>query len=111
MQGISIPALAVVALSAAFAITGFVQLLAPGFVRRAYDAWGLPKTLNRAIGALEIVAAILLATPSMRLGGVLLAAVLNFLAVVTLLGRREYGMALPGLVVMVALAPAALAAL
>jgi hypothetical protein len=97
-------------LALAFGIAGAVQLIAPGFVRRAYWRWELRPQLNRVIGLLELLAACFLVTPTTRLWGVVLAGLLNFLAVVMLLKNREYGWAIPGLAAQIALAPAMMAA-
>jgi len=97
-------------LALAFGIAGAVQLIAPGFVRRAYRRWELRPQLGRVIGALQLLAACFLAIPNTRLWGVVLAGPLNFLAVVILLKNREYGWAIPGLAAQIALAPVMLAA-
>jgi len=110
MHGPSIGVVAICFLVLGFGIAGTAQLTAPGFVRRAYQRWGLRPSLFRVIGALELATAIFLAVPNTRIWGVLLAALLNFLAVVMLLKNREYRLALPGLAAQLALVPALLAA-
>ena len=111
MHAISFDMAATFALALAFCTAGAVQLLAPDFVRRAYRRWGLRPQHCRVIGALELLAACFLATPNTRLWGVVLAGLLNFLAVVMLFKNREYGWAIPGLAAQIALAPALLAAM
>ena len=96
-------------LALTFGIAGAVQLVAPGFVRRAYRRWDLRPQLHRVMGALELLAAYLLVNPSTRLWGVVLAGLLNFLAVVILLKNDEYGWAIPGLAAQIALVAATLA--
>jgi hypothetical protein len=110
MHATSFAVAATFTLALAFGIAGAVQLVAPGFVRRAYRRWELRPQLSRVIGALELLAACFLAIPNTRLWGVVLAGLLNFLAVVMLLKNREYGWAIPGLAAHIVLAPALLAA-
>ena len=111
MHAISFDMAATFSLALAFYIAGAVQLIAPGFVRRAYLRWGLRTQHCRVIGLLELLAACFLATPNTRLWGVVLAGLLNFLAVVMLFKNREYGWAIPGLAAQIALAPALVAAM
>lgn len=94
----------------AFGAAGLVQVIAPGFVRRAYRRWGLRPQQHRAIGTLQLLTAAFLAVPNTRLWGVILAGLLNFFVVVMLLKNREYGWALPGLALQVVLWPALLLA-
>ncbi len=100
---LSLPLVATIGLVFAFGASGLVQLAGPGFVRRAYQCWALPPRFYRVIGALMLLAAFFLAVPNTRLWGVMLAGLINFLAVVTLLKNREYGWAFPGLAVAIAL--------
>jgi hypothetical protein len=100
---LSLPFAAAIGLAAAFAAAGLVQLAGAGFVRRAYRRWELPPRFHRVIGALMVLAAFFLTVPNTRLWGVVLAGLINFAAVVTLLKNREYGWALPGLAVAIAL--------
>ncbi|MGZ5141065.1 MAG: DoxX family protein [Burkholderiales bacterium] len=100
---LSLPRVATIGLVFAFGASGLVQLVGPSFVRRAYQRWALPPRFHRVIGALMLLAAFFLTVPNTRLWGVMLAGLINFLAVVTLLKNREYGWALPGLAVAIAL--------
>jgi hypothetical protein len=95
--------MAAYALSLAFGIAGIVQLTGAPIVRRAYLRWGYPERTFRLTGAVELLAAMLLVTPTGRLIGVVLGAGINFVAVVLLLNNRAYLMALPGIVAMAAL--------
>lgn len=103
MHALSFPIIISYALALAFGIIGIIQITGIGFVRRAYLRWGYPARTFRLTGALELLAAILLATSNTRPAGVALAAAVNFLAVVLLLKNRAYFLALPGLAVMTAL--------
>jgi hypothetical protein len=87
----------------AFGAAGLVQLAGPGFVRRAYRRWEMPPQFHRVIGALMLLATFFLTLPNTRIWGVVLAGLINFFAVVTLLKNRVYGWALPGLAVAIAL--------
>lgn len=98
------------ALVAQLGVAGFVQIIAPGFVRRAYQRWGMRPQSYRVSGALQLLAAYFLAMPSTRLWGIAMACILNFIAVVVILGHREYGWALPGFAAQIALFLALLAA-
>lgn len=98
-----LPFVATVCLVLAFGVAGFVQLAGPSFVRRAYLGWELPPQFHRVMGALMLLAALFLTVPNTRIWGVVLAGMINFFAVVTLLKNREYGWAFPGLAVAIAL--------
>lgn len=103
MHILSPPIVTTYALSVAFSAAGIVQLAGMGFVRRAYMRWGYPTRVFRMTGALELLAAGLLATSGGHLVGVMLAAAVNFAAVVLLLKNRAYLLALPGVAAMAAL--------
>jgi len=103
MQALPIPIVTAYTLSLAFGIVGIIQFAGIGVVRRAYLRWGYPPRIFRLTGALELLAAILLITSSARPAGVVLAAAVNFIAIVLLLKNRAYLIALPGLAVMAAL--------
>jgi hypothetical protein len=108
METISFDVAAV--LSLAFGAAGLVQLVGPGFVRRAYHRWEFRPQFHRAIAVLQLQAACLLVIPHTRFWGFLLAGLLNFFSVVMLLKNREYGWALPGIAAQLVLAPALFAA-
>jgi hypothetical protein len=97
-------------LAVGFGLAGFVQWLGLAFVRRAYQRWHFPPRHYRVTGTLELIAAALLAVPNTRLCGIGLAGLITFGAVVTLLKNRQYVWAIPGVAVLIALAPATLAA-
>lgn len=97
------------AIAAIFALAGVVNLVAPRMLKDAYARWRFPKGFHRVTGALELMAALFLSVPILRVWGVALAAIITFVAVVTLLNHRQYAYAIPGMVLMAALAPAMLA--
>ncbi len=94
------------ALSAIFSISGLVQLSGAGFVRRAYERWQFPPKFYRVAGVVNLLAAAFLATPITRIWGAVLAAMIIFFAMVTLLNNRQYGYSVPGLLILFALIPA-----
>jgi hypothetical protein len=98
-----LPVGAAYAISLAFATAGLMQLIGIGVVRRAYLRWDYPVWFYRAMGALELIAALFLATEATRPLGIALVATINFIAVVLLLKNRAYILALPGFAVTAAL--------
>jgi len=94
----------------ALGMTGCVQMAGPGFVRRAYVRLGLRPRSHRAMGAFQLLAACLLATPGLRVWGAAIAGVVNFIAIVVLLNNRAYAPALPGFAVQMGLLLVMLAA-
>ena len=87
-----------------FALSGLVQLAGPRFVRDAYARWEYPSGYYRITGTLELLAATLLAGPTTRVRGAILAGIVMFGAVVTLLDHREYLHAVPAMALFVAAA-------
>ena len=96
-------------LSALLGGIGFIHLLAPRFVRDAYEQWDYPQRLPLIVGIVEIAAALLLYDPAFRGWGIGLAALVNFGAVVTHLNHRQYLHAVPAVLMMAALVPVGLA--
>ena len=103
MDQLSLPNVVASALCLAFGLAGLVQLAGISFARNAYLRWGYPAWICRLTGAVELLAAILLATTAARWAGVILGAGVNFMAVALLLKNRAYLLALPGMVAMAAL--------
>ncbi|MDE1985126.1 MAG: DoxX family protein [Alphaproteobacteria bacterium] len=108
MQDLTFPVVVATLLAAIFAVSGLVQLIGPGFVREAYRRWEFPPGFYRVTAVLDLLAAVFLAVPETRLWGIGLAGMITFAAVATLLGHRKYLYAVPGLILLIALAPAAL---
>jgi hypothetical protein len=106
MYGDSIFSLLASLLAVTFGAIGVVQLVGPRFVRATYDRWGYGPRVRIVTGALDIVAAIMLATPDMRSWGIVLGAVLTFGSVVVFLNHRQYRHALPAVGLLIALVPA-----
>jgi hypothetical protein len=109
MLHISLPVMAAWANVALLSLAGIVNLSAIRSVREIYEDWDIPTVFYRAIGLLEIVAAIFLAMPEMRVWGIALAAPILFGSVVMLLNYRHYAVAAPVAGMMAALVVALLA--
>lgn len=93
-------------LSAIFAASGLVHLSGAGFIRNAYERWHFPPKFYRVTAIINLIAAAFLATPITRIWGAVLAAMIVFFAVVTLLNNRQYAYSVPGMLILFALIPA-----
>jgi hypothetical protein len=105
----NLPTLIAFSLAAIFAVAGLVQLAGPRFLRDAYRGWDYSQGLRLVTGLLDIAAALMLAEPSLRGWGLVLAAMLIFGSVVTMLNHRQYVGAACAILMMAALVPATLA--
>lgn len=90
MYEINLPVLGAFANVAIFAAAGLVNFTAPQSVRKVYDRWDVDPAFFRSLGLIEIIAALCLATPSLRAWGVALAMPIAFGSVVLLLDHRHY---------------------
>ena len=90
MGEFNLPVLGAFANVAIFAAAGLVNLTAPDSVRKVYERWDVDPAFYRTLGLIEIVAALCLATPSLRAWGVALAIPIAFGSVVLLLDHRQY---------------------
>ena len=97
------------ALAVVFCVIGFIHLLGPRFLRDAFEKWNYGTRVRLVTGALEIMAALMLAHPELRGWGIALAAVIMFGAVVTLLRHEQYLWVAPSMALMAALVPAVFA--
>lgn len=95
--------------AALFAIAALVNLTGSDVVRAAYRFWHYPKRFYRVVGLIELMAALFLAVPQLRVWGVILGGIIAFFAVVTLLNHRQYAMSVTGMLLLVSLVPAAMA--
>lgn len=109
MPALTLPVLAAWSVALVLALSAIVHLAGLKSLRAAYAEWEYPRSFHRVVGVSNLVAAMFLATPETRIWGVVLAAVILFLAVVTLLNHRRYYWAVPGMLLMAALPPALLA--
>ena len=96
-------------LSVIFSVIGLVQLIGPHFVRETYRRWGYGRNVRLVTGVLDIVAAIMLGLPALRLWGIALAAILSFGSTIVFLNHRQYRQAVPAIGLMLALIPATVA--
>jgi len=103
VQVLSLPIVTTYALILLFGAVGIIQLAGIPAVRAAYLRMGYPARAYRLTGAVELLAACLLAVSGLRPLGVAVAAAVNFIAVVLLLKNRKYLLATPGVMVMAAL--------
>jgi len=108
MLPLSFPLLATWLVAATFAVSAILHLAGPKSLRAGYARLDYPRNFHRVVGVATALAAMFLATPQTRIWGVALAGMILFIAVVTLLSRRRYAYAVPGMVLMAALPQAIL---
>jgi hypothetical protein len=97
------------ALAVIFAGAAVIDIVGSRYVRARFRRWRYPRRFYRVMGVLQLFAAIFLAVPQLRIWGIILAGLITFFWVVTLLNHRQWSWALAGMLVLVALAPASLA--
>lgn len=93
-------------LAALFGATALLNLTAPGFVRRAYRQWDYARGFYYVVGVAQALTALFLILPPTRIWGGVLGAMVLFVTTVSLLNHRKYLLAIPTVLVMMALAPA-----
>ena len=96
-------------LAAIFAIAAIMDLAGSRYVRARFRQWRYPRQFYRIMGVLQLITAIFLAMPQLRIWGIILAGLLSFFWIVPLLGHRQWSWAAAGMLLMMALAPASLA--
>jgi hypothetical protein len=101
--------LAIDTLAFVYIAAGSANLVGGTFVRRLFNQWHYPEGFHRVIGAIEILSAAFLVFPQTRLLGLVMAGVIGFFSVVTLLNHRQYGWSVPAMLLFAAVVPAALA--
>jgi len=89
-----------------FGLIGLIHVAAPRPVRDAYRRWQFARGFHYVAGTAQLFAALFLAVPQTRIWGGILAAMILFVATVSLLNRRKYAYAVPTILIMMALAPA-----
>ena len=77
-------------------------------LRQLYAGWEMPTAFYLILAAIELMAAYFLVTPELRIWGIAIAAVIAFGSVVLLLDHEQYFYAVPVVLFMIALVPAAL---
>ena len=93
----------------AYVAAGLANLIGGPFVRRLFNRWHYPGQFHRVVGGLELLSAALLVFPGTRVVGLVMAGVIGFFSIVTLLNHRQYGWLVPALLLFAAIVPAALA--
>jgi hypothetical protein len=97
------------ALAVIFAGTAAIELTGSQYIRTHFRRWRHPRRFYRVMGVLQLLAALFLAMPQLRLLGIILAGFVVFLWTVTLLNHRQWSWAAAGMLMMLALVPASLA--
>jgi hypothetical protein len=104
----NLPHLLALTLAVIFAATAAIELMGYRYIRTHFRRWRHPRQFYRVMGALQLFAALFLAMPQLRVWGIVLAGIITFLWVVTLLNRRQWSWAIAAMLMMVALVPASL---
>jgi len=110
MTEVSISVLAASGSAAIFAAAGAVNFIAPKKILDMYEELDVAPGLYRTLGLIEMVAAVCLAMPSLRVWGLLTAGPIAFVSVVMLLDQQKYRCAACAVAVVGALFVAVLAA-
>ncbi len=98
--------IAAISLAVLFALAAILHLAAPRSLRDGYRRWQFAPGFYYVAGLAQLFAAVFLAVPQTRIWGGILAAIILFVAVVSLLNHRKYLYALPAILAMLAIAPA-----
>jgi len=92
-----------------FGVSGLLHLVGLESVKRVYARSDFAPGFYRIAGIVQLLAAFFLALPITRIWGVALAAFVTFAAIVILLNNRQYVYSVPGVILLAALIPPALA--
>jgi hypothetical protein len=111
MSHISLPILAVWANAGALILAGVANLAGLRILREIYAEWDLPEIFYHSVGLLQILAAVFLLSPDMRVYGIAIAGPIMFGGVVMLLNQERYALAAPVAAMMAVLFIAAVTAL
>jgi len=96
-------------IASVFGVSGLLHFAGLALIKRAYANWDFAPGFYRVAGAMQLLAAFFLALPITRIWGVMPAGFVTFATVVILLNNRQYVYSVPGLIMLAALVPAALA--
>lgn len=77
-------------LVAGFFVAGVVNAIGIPATQDNFARWGYPRWWGRLTGALEIIAAVLIALPSSRVTGLVFGAIIITAAILTVLRYREF---------------------
>jgi Mn2+/Fe2+ NRAMP family transporter len=95
--GISVVDLLAWPLAIALLGAGIINAAGSVKIKEDFLRWGYPNWWNRVTGALEILAAVLIAVPATRAPGLLLSAVICVAAVLTVVRFKDYGHVAPSI--------------
>src|SRR5580658_8005044 len=109
MRTYSLPHLLAGVLAMIFALTALIDLAGYRYIRARFRQWRYPRQFYRVMGVLQLFTSLFLATPQLRIWGIILAGLITFFWVVTLLNHRQWSWAVAGMLMMMALVPASLA--
>jgi len=104
----SLPNLLASTLIVIFAITAVIDLAGSRYIRARFRHWRYPPQFYRVMGMLQLFTSLFLAMPQLRIWGIILAGLITFFWVVTLLNHRQWSWAAAGMLMMMALVPASL---
>jgi hypothetical protein len=96
--GISAATLLAWLLAIALFGAGIVNAGGATAIKEDFVRWGYPRWWNLVTGGLEVLAAALIATPTLRIAGLGLGAAICAAALVTVIRHRDYGHIPPGLI-------------
>jgi DoxX-like family len=96
-------------LAVLFAGAGIFDVAGSGYLRARFRPWQYPRQFYRVMGMLQLVAALFLAVPQLRIWGIIVASLVIFFWIVILLNHRQWSWAVAGMLIMIALVPASLA--
>jgi hypothetical protein len=105
----SLPHFLAGALAVTFAVAAVIDMAGSRYVRARFRRWRYPRQFYRVMGVLQLFTALFLAVPQLRIWGIILAGLITFFWVVTLLNHRQWSWAMAGMLLLMALAPASLA--
>ena len=105
----SLPHLFADGLAAIYAIAAIIDLAGYRYIRARFRQWRHPRQFYQVTGVLQLITAIFLAIPQLRIWGIPLAGLITFVWIVTLLNHRQWSWAAAGMLLMMALVPASLA--
>jgi|SRR5580693_7787687 hypothetical protein len=103
MNAMTLSTIAASVAASVFSISALVHLSGLASVRAFYARWDYPRGFPMTAGIFNLLAAIFLAIPLTRVWGVMLGALVLFVAIVTLLGHRRYSYALPAIALLASL--------
>ena len=89
--------------AALFAVAGILFFAAPAPLAGLLVDWGYGRSFARVFGACALAVALFLSIPQLRLWGIVVAGLVLFGTTVTLLERRKYLYAVPGILLLGAL--------